>query len=187
MTSYSISASIIVPSRMVFIMWAVFSLETFMHIDLSVFGIYPRVPLGLIGVFTSPMIHGNVIHLTSNTLPLLFLGTALFFFNPGIANRVFWTCYLVTGLLVWIFARSSFHVGASGLIYGIASFLIFYGFFKKDFKSLIISVLILSFYWSLIYGVLPVQSGVSWESHLMGGLVGFGTAMYYGRRKTEST
>ncbi len=183
MTSYSISTSIIVPSRMVFIMWAVFSLENFMHIDVSMFGIYPRVMLGLIGVFSSPMIHSNVIHLTSNTLPLLFLGTTLFFFNPIIGNRVFWSCYLMTGLLVWLFARSSFHVGASGLIYGLASFLIFYGFFKKDFKSLIISLLILFFYWSLIYGVLPVQSGVSWESHLFGGIVGFATAMYYGRKK----
>ena len=184
MTSYSISRSIIVPSRTVFIMWAVFSVQFLMGIDLSMFGIYPRVPLGLIGVITAPLVHGSVAHITSNTLPLLFLGTALNFFNSAIASRVFYICYFLTGSLVWTFARSSFHIGASGLIYGLAAFLAFYGFFKKDFKSLAISVIIMFFYWSLIYGVLPIQQGLSWESHLIGGLVGFGTAMYFGRRKT---
>jgi len=182
MGNATISSSIIVPSRMVFLMWAVFSAEMFLQIDLSIFGIYPRVPLGLIGVLTSPLLHGNVVHLSSNTLPLLFLGTTLYFFYPRIAARVFYQCYLVTGLLVWLFARATFHIGASGVIYGLASFLVFYGFFSKDFKSLVISVVIMFFYWSLIYGILPTQPGVSWESHLIGGIVGFMSAMYFGKK-----
>jgi len=178
----TISKSIIVPSRMVFLMWAVFSAEEFFNIDLSVFGIYPREPLGIIGIFVSPLLHGNVIHLSSNTLPLLFLGTTLYFFYPRISRQVFYLCYLGTGLLVWLFARSTFHIGASGVIYGLAAFLVFYGFFSKDFKSLLISVVIIFFYWSLFYGILPMQHGVSWESHLLGGIVGFGAALFYGRR-----
>jgi len=181
--NHSISAAIIVPSRMVFLMWAVFTFEITFGINLGVFGILPREPLGLIGVFTAPLIHGNVIHLSSNTLPFLFLGTTLFFFYYPIASRVFYLCYLGSGILVWIFARSSFHIGASGVIYGLASFLIFYGFFRKDFKSLFISTVIIFFYWSLFYGILPTQSGVSWESHLLGGIVGFIGAMHFGRRK----
>ena len=185
MANHSISAAIIVPSRMVFLMWAIFTFEITLGIDLGVFGILPREPLGLIGVFTAPLIHGSVIHLTSNTLPFLFLGTTLYFFYYPIASRVFYLCYFGSGILVWIFARTSFHIGASGVIYGMASFLIFYGFFRKDFKSLFISTVIIFFYWSLVYGILPTQSGVSWESHLLGGIVGFIGAMHFGRQKGQ--
>jgi len=178
----AIGRSIHIPARLVFLMWAVFSVEHFWHVDFGIFGIYPREPFGLIGIFAAPLLHGNIIHLSYNTLPVLFLGTAVYFFYRSIGNKVFYHCYFITGSLVWIFGRSSIHIGASGLIYGLASFLIFYGFFKKDFKSLIISAVVIFFYGSLIYGIMPNQPGVSWESHLLGGIVGFGSARYYGSR-----
>ncbi|MEO0333194.1 MAG: rhomboid family intramembrane serine protease, partial [Bacteroidota bacterium] len=102
-----------------------------------------------------------------------------------VANRVFLQCYFFTGILVWLFARTSIHIGASGLIYGIAFFLIFFGLFQRDFKSLLISIIILIFYGSIFYGVLPTQSYVSWESHLLGGLVGFLNAVNSGTRRLE--
>jgi len=179
----TISRAIIVPARMVFLMWLAFTAEHSYGYDFGVYGIYPRTWEGLIGIATGPLIHGNLLHLASNTFPILFLGTALYFFYPNIAKWVFIICYAGTGILVWIFARSSFHIGASGVIYSIASFLIFYGVFKKDLKSLIISLIVLSLYWTLLYGIFPGQSGVSWESHLFGALVGAILAFYYGSVK----
>ncbi len=158
-------------------MWAVLLFEYTYRIDFAYFGIWPRSIRGLIGIVTSPLLHGSLQHLASNTIPLLFLGTMLYMFYDRIATRVFLQCYFLTGVLVWIFARPAFHIGASGLIYGLASFLIFFGIFRKDFKSLLISLLIMFIYGGLFYGVLPSTTGVSWESHLLGGVVGFFNAV----------
>lgn len=175
--------SIIVPSRLVFLMWLVFWIEQFLSHDLGFLGILPRTKFGLIGILTAPLIHGNIVHLISNTFPLLFLGTTVYFFYDVIARKVFLQCYFFTGLLVWGFARSSsFHIGASGLIYGLAAFLIFFGIFRKDLRSLLISVIILSFYWTLIYGILPNQPGISWESHIFGAAVGAAVAYVQSKR-----
>lgn len=176
--------SLMTPLRMVFIMWAVFFIDPFLSfIDFRVFGIYPRTLAGMIGLFTAPLVHGNLAHLISNTLPLLFLGTALYFFYSRIANSVFFGVYLVSNLLVWLLARSSMHIGASGVIYGLAGFLIFFGIFRKDLKSLFISVIITLFYGGLIYGIFPNQPGISWESHLLGGITGAFFAMQFGKSK----
>lgn len=157
-------------------MWAIFSFELYSNVDLGFLGIYPRTLHGLIGVLASPMIHGSLLHLTSNTLPLLFLGSSLYYFYDKIAGRVFLHCYLFTGLLVWIFGRPFYHIGASGLIYGLAFFLISFGLFRKDFKSLLISGIVVFLYGGIIYGLLPNQPGVSWESHVLGAVVGITTA-----------
>lgn len=172
-----------VPGRMVFLMWLVYTLQYYYGWDLRIFGILPREPIGLLGIFTAPFIHGNTVHLLSNTVPLLVLGGMLYFFYEEKAPRVFAACYFVTNILVWIFGRQNIHIGASGLIYGLAAYLIFYGFFKKDFKSLLISFVVLFFYAGMVYGVFPTQTNVSWESHLAGAVVGAVTAMNMGRRK----
>jgi len=178
--------SLVLPLRLVFIMWAVFLLGMVIGNDLSFLGIIPRSFPGLIGIFTAPFIHGNFVHLVSNTIPLLFLGAVLFVFYDKIARNVFFICYFMTSILVWIFARPSIHIGASGLVYGIAFFLIFFGLFKKEIKSIVISVTILVMYGGLIYGVFPNQPGVSWESHLLGGFVGIGTASYFGNSRKKA-
>lgn len=179
--------SFAIPFRLVFIMWAAYILGTTIHFDLAVLGIYPRTFTGMIGILFAPMIHGSLVHLISNTLPLLFLGTILFMFYDRIARQVFFQCYFFTNILVWIFARPSYHIGASGLVYGLAAFLISFGIFKKDFRSLFISAIILVLYGSLIYGVLPLQEGVSWESHLLGAMIGIATASQMSKFKYISS
>ncbi|MFW6225222.1 MAG: rhomboid family intramembrane serine protease [Bacteroidota bacterium] len=99
------------------------------------------------------------------------------------ANAVFFGIYLVCNLLVWLLARPSIHIGASGIIYGLAGFLIFFGIFRKDFKSLFISIIITLFYGGLVYGIFPNQPGISWESHLLGGITGAFFAMQFSKRK----
>ena len=168
--------SYVIPIRLVFLMWFVFAIGLILPFDLAFMGIYPRSISGTIGILFAPLIHGDIIHLISNTIPLLFLGTILFLFYDRIAKRVLIQCYFITNFLVWIFARPSLHIGASGLVYGIAAFLIFFGVFRKDFRSILISLVILLMYGGLIYGVLPQQEGISWESHLLGGIVGAFTA-----------
>ena len=165
-------------------MWLVFSLEIYASIDFGLFGIYPRTITGLIGIIAAPLIHTDALHLASNTFPMIFLGSTLYLFYDNIAKYVFFQCYIFPSILVWIFGRPSYHIGASGLIYGLAFFLISFGLFKKDFKSILISIVIIIFYGGLIYGVLPVNNGVSWESHLMGAIVGIATASVYSRFNT---
>jgi membrane associated rhomboid family serine protease len=174
----SFFGSSVVPFRLVFIMWLVFSLEVFLHINLGHLGIRPRTLTGLIGIFTAPMIHGDLTHLISNTIPLLFLGSTLFFFYERIAGVVFFRCYIITNILVWLFSpRVSYHIGASGLIYGLSAFLILFGVIRKDFWSLVISLLVFFMYGGIFWGVLPTDPGISWESHLAGAIVGVATAI----------
>jgi membrane associated rhomboid family serine protease len=187
MPSHSIIGSAVVPFRLVFIMWALFFVDfSIPYIQLNAFGIIPRTVFGLIGIFTAPMLHGSFTHLVSNTVPLLFLGAVLFFFYNGIAQAIFLRAYFWTNFLVWLFAREANHIGASGLIYGLAFFLIFFGIFRRDFLSIFISIIVLLLYGGVFYGVLPTDSRVSWESHLGGALVGVSTAVTYSRQKRVS-
>ncbi|MGB5930815.1 MAG: rhomboid family intramembrane serine protease [Cyclobacteriaceae bacterium] len=182
-----IMESIIVPARLVFIMWLVFFIETILNMDFGFLGILPRTETGLIGIITSPVVHGNYLHLMSNTLPILVLGTSLYFFYDRIASRVFLSCYFFTGLLVWIFAGgNSIHIGASGVVYGIAFFLTFFGLFRKDFKSILISLITLFSYGGLFYGLLPMQPGISYESHLLGAIVGVVNAVLLSKIRRTS-
>lgn len=183
----SFFASSVVPFRLVFLMWLVFSFEFFYGVDLAFLGIQARSLFGLIGIFTSPLIHGDLSHLISNTLPLLFLGSALFFFYQRIGRIVFFNCYFYTNMLVWLLSpRASFHIGASGLIYGLSAFLIFFGFLRRDFKSLLISIVVTLLYGGIFYGVLPTNTSISWESHLAGAVVGSITAFKLADKKQVS-
>jgi len=176
-------ASSIAPLRLVFLMWLFFTVEYYLHMDLGFMGIYPRSVTGMLGILTSPMIHGNFNHLLSNTIPLLALGGSLYFFYPSVASRVFLHAYFFTNILVWTFGRPFYHIGASGLVYSLAAFLVFYGFFHRNFKSVIISLVVVIVYGGLVFGVLPSNQGVSWESHLMGSLVGGVSAFLFGYKK----
>lgn len=178
-----LSYSLIVPARLVFFMWAIFFLEVSWNVDLSFLGIMPRELAGLPGIVVSPLLHGSLWHLSSNSIPLLLLGTTVYFFYPRIAGQVFFHAYFISGALVWLLARPFIHIGASGLVYGLAFFLFFFGFFKKSMRSLLVSTVILLAYGSLFIGVFPGGKMISWESHLSGALVGFGTAFYYGKSR----
>lgn len=180
-------ASSVVPFRLGFLMWAAFYLEFFYGWPLSYFGIVPWTPMGLIGIFTGPMLHGSFNHLVSNTVPLLFLGTVLFFFYERIGGIVFFRSYFWTNILVWLFGRhDSNHIGASGVVYGLAFFLIFFGIFRRDFTSMMISIVVIMLYGGVIYGVLPTDPRVSWESHFAGALVGVYTAIQLSSKKMVS-
>ncbi|MFY0605417.1 MAG: rhomboid family intramembrane serine protease [Cyclobacteriaceae bacterium] len=161
-------------------MWLTYTVDTYVSYDLSILGILPRTIYGLVGIFTAPLVHGDVGHLMSNTLPLLVLGGTLFYFYTRFAYLVFFEAYFFTNILVWLFGRPHYHIGASGLVYGLASFLIFYGLFKRDALSIVISSLVVLGYGGMVYGLLPMNDWISWESHLMGAIVGLGSAIKFG-------
>jgi membrane associated rhomboid family serine protease len=187
MSQSSVWGSSATPFKVVFLMWLVFFLELVTRFPFTNFGIRPLDLVGIIGIFVSPLLHGSLDHLISNTIPLLFLGTVLFFFYPRIAGVVFLRCWFLTNLLVWLFAwRQASHIGASGLVYGLAFFLIFFGIFRRDFLSMLISIIILLMYGGVFYGVLPTDPRISWESHLAGALVGIYTAVTFGKNKQVS-
>ncbi|MBT8387456.1 MAG: rhomboid family intramembrane serine protease [Ignavibacteria bacterium] len=144
-------------------------------------GILPRDGFGLLGIVTAPLVHGDFSHLISNTFPLIILGWIILFFYPKASFFLFIFVYFITGLLVWLFARQVYHIGASGLIYGFVSFLFFSGIFRKDNKSIALALIITFLYGGLVWGVLPGMKGISWESHLFGAVTGL-IAAYIFRR-----
>ncbi|MBN2172974.1 MAG: rhomboid family intramembrane serine protease [Bacteroidales bacterium] len=152
------------------------------HLDLGVLGVYPRHAFGLIGILTSPLIHENLKHLFANTIPLFVLGSTLFYFYKEISFRVFFIIYFLTGLAVWAGAREAYHIGASGVIYGLASFLFFSGIFRKAVNLLAITMLVTFLYGSMVWGIFPElfpEQNISWESHFWGLVIGLILAFYY--------
>lgn len=154
------------------ILWIIHITSTLIDLDLYKMGLFPRNVAGLLGIITAPLIHGDYSHLISNTAPLIILGWIIMFFYPRISYFLFIFIYLVTGLLVWIFARQVYHIGASGIIYGFVSFLFFSGIFRKDNASVALALIITFLYGGLVWGILPGLKGISWESHLLGGITG---------------
>ncbi len=163
-------------------LWLVKAIEWGASTSFSMFGILPRTLSGTVGIFTAPLIHENFMHLASNTTSLVLLMIALFYFYDKIALEVFLWIYLMTGFWVWIAARPAYHIGASGLVYGIVTFLFFSGLLRKDARTMAVSMIILFLYGSLIYGIFPTHQRISWESHLLGSAAGAFCAFYF--RKT---
>lgn len=163
---------LIIPLTFPIFLWIIYLVAYLFDIYPYKLGVLPRNLSGLVGIFTSPLIHGGFSHLVSNTAPLIFMGVGIFYFYPKVAYKVFTIIYLGTGILVWLLGREVYHIGASGIIYGFVSFLFFSGIFRKDHRSIALALVVVFFYGGLIWGVLPVEKGVSWESHLFGAIVG---------------
>ncbi len=175
----SIPKSFIVPSRLVFLMWLVYYLQHIEGFGLFLKGILPRTAIGLVGIIFAPLLHGSLSHLASNTLPVLLLGVTLYYFYGRIGNRVFVLSYFLTGFLVWLFGRPFYHLGASGLVYGMAAFLFVSGLVRSEFISLLIALVVMLAYGGLIWGISPLLTQISWESHLFGAIVGGVAAFTY--------
>jgi len=172
--------SMVIPGIFVFFMWLVKIVEVLFEVDLTRLGIYPLTIKGLPGILFSPFIHADFTHLFNNSIPLFFLSIALFYFYSEVALKVFLWTYFFTGLLVWVAGREAWHIGASGLVYGLASFLFFSGIIRRYFRLIALSLLIVFLYGSMVWGLFPgVYKNVSWESHMLGFFSGVVLAMWY--------
>lgn len=150
------------------------------------FGLYPRTFSGLLGIFSAPLIHSDFGHLVSNIFPLLVTGLLTHWFYRPLIYRVYFFGWIVTGLIVWVVARDSFHIGASGLLYSITVFLFVSGMIRGSYRLVAVSLLLVFLYGSMIWGIFPMQRSISWESHAAGSLVGLLLAYLYRNFKTKS-
>ena len=164
--------SLILPVGFVFLLWVIKISEIVFNLNFTALGILPGSIKGIPGILFAPLIHANIKHLFSNSLPILFLGTGIIYFYRNSSYKVFLIIYLGTGILNWLFARKAYHIGASGLIYGFVTFLFFSGIIRRDTRAIALALLVTFLYGSLIWGILPIDSGISWESHLFGSIWG---------------
>ena len=166
--------SLQVPLLFVVLIAVLFLMETedVLHLH-STWGIRPREWKGILGTLTSPLMHGSWEHVFNNSMPILVLGTALIYFYPSLAYRTVVMIWIASGLLVWLTARDGTnHIGASGLVYGLVTFIFFSGVLRKYKPLIALSMLVVFLYGGLVWGVLPIQEKVSWEGHLWGAIVG---------------
>lgn len=171
--------SLVFPGFFLLLLWAVKFVEVSMELSFVEGGVYPRKPGGLLGILFSPLIHGNWKHLLDNSGPAFFLSLALFYFYRDIAYKIWGLIYLMGGILLWGVGREAYHIGASGLIYGLAAFLFLSGLIRRVRNLTAISLLIVFWYSGMVWGVLPFDWEVSFEAHLCGAISGLVLAVVY--------
>jgi len=154
-------------------------------LDLERFGVRPRQWSGLVGILVAPLLHADLGHLIANTVPLIVLGTTMLQLYPQASFRVLPAVYLGPGVAVWLLARDGNHVGASGLVYGLVAYILVAGLLRWDRRAVGASLLVAFMYGTAIWGVLPLKTGVSWETHLAAALIGI--AMAVALRGTDVT
>ena len=169
----------ILPALFILVLFIVEWVEHTYCMHFAKYGILPRTLEGLKGVLLSPFIHSDWKHLTNNALPLFILTAALAFFYKGIAKEIFLWSWLMSGIWLWAIGRPSFHIGASGLLYSIASFLFFSGFIRKHTKLMSISMFVVFLYGGMVWGIFPMKKHISWEGHLVGALAGLILAYWF--------
>lgn len=161
------------------VIWAVFLLDLLLGLNLVRFGLRPREAAGLLGLVTTPLLHANLAHIASNSFPLLVGGVAMLFLYPNSALKALPMIYVGSAALAWLIGRSSVHIGASGLVYGILAYVFVSGILRRDLRSVGVSLLIWFLYGSLLWGVLPLDSAFSWELHASGTIIGIVLAIVF--------
>lgn len=180
---FKFSPSILaIPLYFVLTLWIVFWIEVKFGYNFNKYGVLPRTLSGLKGILFSPFIHGDIKHLYHNSVPLFVLFFCLLYFYRSISFKVFVYGTLLTGLLTWMIARKSYHIGASGIVYLLFSFIFFSGIIRRNFRLVAVSLMIIFLYGSMVWYLLPVKESISWEGHVSGFSVGLVFAFLYRTR-----
>jgi len=173
------------PLGFVGVIFVIHLLQAILNLDLRRLGVFPRELDGLPGILTGPLIHGSWEHLFSNSVSFIMLGAVLFWFYPRIALRSIIWLYLLSGFGIWISGQPfSYHIGASGIVYGMVSLVFWSGVFRRNVKSIVLALIILVMYAGFFEGIVPGKEGISWEGHLSGAIAGILLAFVY-RRDVE--
>lgn len=170
---------------LVCLLWLILILDTSLNLQLYQYGVYPLKLKGVPGLFLSPFIHHSAKHLLSNTLPLVVLMWCLYYFYSQIANKTLLLLWVLSGLLTWTIGREAWHVGASGVIYSLSFFLFFSGLLRKHTPLIAISLVVAFMYGSTVWNMFPwsmyLDTNVSWEGHLSGGISGLIVAVIFNK------
>jgi membrane associated rhomboid family serine protease len=169
----------LIPILYVLSIWIIYWIEIQFSFNFNKYGVYPRTLKGFRGVFFTHFIHSNTGHIFNNSIPLFVLLSGLFYFYKEVAFKVLLLGGFLTGFLTWVIARESYHIGASGIVYLLFSFVFFSGIIRKHFRLVALSLIVIFLYGSMIWYVLPIKEGMSWEGHLSGFLIGLFFAGIY--------
>lgn len=164
--------AMVIPASFMFLAWMVFLLEYSLNISFSQYGLRPKNLHQWYGILTMPFLHGGVDHILANTISFIVLGSMLFYFNNNKAIIIFILTYFISGIFTWIIARNNIHIGASAMIYAFAAYLFTTGIIGKNIKRMAVTLIVIFFYGSMIWGMVPLKLNISWEGHLAGFLTG---------------
>lgn len=176
--------ALVIPSFFLFILYAIKVLEVGMDWDFTKLGVYPLEKKGVFGIFAHPLVHSGFKHLFANTVPLLFLSWCLFYFYRDLGAFIFFFLWITGGIFTFLIGQPGWHVGASGLIYGLAFFLFFSGLIRKHVPLIAISLLVTFLYGGLVWNMFPqfARENISWEGHLSGAIAGSLAALLFRNR-----
>lgn len=175
--------AIIYPILLVILLWGVFLMDKFYQLELYKYGLKPNASEGIKGIFLMPFIHGqrDFSHIINNSIPTLVLMSTLIYFYRSIAHYVLLFIWIGTGLLLWLLVgeSNSYHIGISGVIYGLFGFLFMSGFLRRYLPLQAISLFVVFVYGSLVWGIFPGEPGISWQGHFLGLMVGVVVAIAF--------
>lgn len=171
-TALRFKRAVMTVSCFIIAIWLIKCIDWFTPLNLRQYGIFPREITHFGSILVAPLLHGSFSHLMSNTPALLILGTSILFGYPRAARIVIPLIWLVSGLGVWIFARSAYHIGASGLTFGMMFFVFTSGALRWDKRAIALSCLVFFMYGGMVWGIFPAEPGVSFEYHFFGAAVG---------------
>jgi membrane associated rhomboid family serine protease len=189
-----------VPLAFIGLIWIIFLLQNLFGYSPGRLGVLPREVRGLWGILFSPLLHGSLDHIISNSIPFLVLSTSLFYFYEKVAVRSFVMIYFLSGIALWFLGNLFFcgtefnrtcylpHIGASGVVYGLLAFLFWSGIFRRSLQSIVLALIVTMLYSGYFAGIAPNpnEGNVSWEGHLLGAIMGIFTAFYFKDELEES-
>jgi len=168
----SLKRCVLIMIGIIIIMWLIKVIEIVFELDFAFYGVFPRDINMLPGILSAPFIHGSFEHIFSNSFPLFILGIGILYNYPKAAKYSIPIIYLGSGIGVWLFARESFHIGASGLTHGIMFFLFITGIIRRDKPSAALALIVFFLYGGMLVSIFPTQEHISFESHLFGAIAG---------------
>jgi len=170
---------VLIPLFIIVVLWAVYWIEIQFSLNFTKHGLLPRKITGLQGVFYAPFIHKDTNHLFNNSIPLMVLLSSLLYFYKAVWKKVLIVGTILTGILTWVIAREAYHIGASGVVYLLFSFVFFSGIIKRQYQLVAVSLIIIFLYGGMVWYVFPLKEDISWEGHLSGFIIGLLFAVYY--------